>query len=225
MRVGDVLDTLTARGLDRSTAIFFASDNGAHNEGGHDVAFFASTGSLRGFKRSYYEGGVRSPSIVRWPGVTAAGSTSRTPWAFFDVLPTLLEMANVPPPANATFDGRSIVPALRGQPQPPPEYLYWTWRGAVAIDASPPSDGSEISARSLHTPPGYAARVGDWKAVCHKCANLTSNAPSMSDVLEIYDLSSDPEETSNVASQHAAKAEEIKALLVGKGLSCECYQC
>ena len=68
--------------------VFFASDNGAHNEGGHNVHFFNSTGGLRGFKRSYYEGGIRSPSIVRWPGVTSAGSRSATPWAFWCAAPS-----------------------------------------------------------------------------------------------------------------------------------------
>ena len=72
-RIGEVLGALVELELESKTVVFFASDNGAHNEGGHDVHFFDSTGGLRGFKRSYYEGGIRSPSIIRWPGVTAAG--------------------------------------------------------------------------------------------------------------------------------------------------------
>lgn len=138
------------------------------------VHFFNSTGGLRGFKRSYYEGGVRSPTLVRWPGVAPPGSTSDTPWAFWDVLPTMLEIAGVGVPPNTTLDGRSIVPALRGEPQPPPPFLYWTWRGAVAADAAPSSKHEPSSAATVSlTVPGYAARVGEWKAVVHACANAT----------------------------------------------------
>lgn len=224
-RIGDVLNVLETTGLAASTIIFFASDNGAHNEGGHNVSFFNSTGGLRGFKRSYYEGGVRSPSLVRWPGVTAPNTISHTPWAFWDVLPTLLEIAQAVPPRGMVLDGRSIVRALRGQPQPPPEYLYWTWRGKVANDDVGCPDGAEPSARSHGIPPGYAARVGQWKAVVHACSNTTRWQPSAQDRMELYDLSEDPAETTDVAAMHADVVWRIKALLISKGLSCECFQC
>ena len=77
-----MLTALKEGGLESNTVVFFASDNCAHNEGGHDHTFFNSTGGLRGFKRSFYEGGVRSPSIVRWPGNVPAGRVSHTPWFF-----------------------------------------------------------------------------------------------------------------------------------------------
>ena len=86
------------------------------------------------YRRAFYEGGVRSPSVVRC--VTPPGAVSDVPWAFWDVLPTLLEMAGAPLPRNGTFDGRSIVPALRGEPMRPPPYLFWTWRGEAAEEAS-----------------------------------------------------------------------------------------
>ncbi len=226
LKLGEVLAALKSSGLDETTAVFFASDNGAHDEGGHDVRFFNSSGGLRGFKRSFYEGGVRSPSLVRWPGVTAAGSVSHVPWAFWDVLPTLVDMAHATLPAGAAIDGRSIVPTLRGEAQPEPDYLYWTWRGAVAegdSDAPTASDGDEP--RRGAAPPGYAVRVGSWKAVVHACANATSLTPSMDDVMELYDLSKDPAEATNVAGAHPDVLTRIKALLVQKGLSCTCYQC
>jgi arylsulfatase A len=174
-RIGDVLGTLERRGLEPSTLVLFASDNGAHQEGGHHVHFFDSTGGLRGFKRSYYEGGIRSPSLARWPGVTPSNSVSHTPWAFWDVLPTRLDVADIPLPTAATFDGRSFAPALRGEDMAPPEYLYWTWRGTVAWDVRPPLDGSEpigINGTSgSGTPPGYGVRVGQMKGVVHACAD------------------------------------------------------
>ena len=67
--VGRVLDTLKELGLDDNTVVFFTSDNGPHKEGGADPAFFTSAGPLRGFKRAMYDGGIRVPMIVRWPGV------------------------------------------------------------------------------------------------------------------------------------------------------------
>lgn len=74
----------TARG-------FFASDNGAHSEGGHAIAFFDSTGGLPGHKGGMYEASVRSPSMVRWPTWIAENQTSELPWAFWDVFPTVAQ--------------------------------------------------------------------------------------------------------------------------------------
>ena len=227
-RIGDVLDALHDTGFEESTAVFFASDNGAHNEGGHKVTFFDSTGGLRGFKRSYYEGGVRSPSIVRWPGVTPPGSVSNVPWAFWDVLPTLLEMAHTALPKNATIDGRSIVRALKGERMDPPSYLYWTWRGAVAADAAPSQDGKEPLGVAAGARPGYAARVGEWKAVVHACADA-SMRPSINDTMELYNLTKDPSETQNVAAVGFGPSVvmDIKRLLMAQQppISCQCFQC
>jgi len=226
LKLGRVLDGLDTLGLSTSTAVFFASDNGAHNEGGHDVRFFDSSRGLRGFKRSFYEGGVRSPSIIRWPGVTQPGTISATPWAFWDVLPTMLDMAGAQLPAGATLDGRSIVPALRGEPQPAPKYLYWTWvglkDGTDAAESLVEGGGGGDASGAV---PGYAARVGDWKAVVHACANTTSLAPSMADTMELYNLSADPLEANEVGAQHSTVIDGIKRMLSTEGLSCKCYQC
>jgi arylsulfatase A len=97
-------------------------DNGAHNEGGHNYLFFDSSGPLRGFKRSLYEGGIRSPIMVRWPGTVPAQISTYT-WAFWDFLPTIADLVDVPVPGYT--DGISILPTLLGQTQPPKDYLYW----------------------------------------------------------------------------------------------------
>ena len=94
--MGTVLNLLKLLKLEKDTVVFFASDNGAHNEGGHHYTFFDSSGPLRGFKRSLYEGGIRSPSIVKWPGHISAGSKSGFAWAFWDFLPTAADLAGVP---------------------------------------------------------------------------------------------------------------------------------
>ncbi|MCX6928931.1 MAG: arylsulfatase, partial [Verrucomicrobia bacterium] len=86
--VGLLLDKLKELRMDDDTIIFFTSDNGPHKEGGVDPTFFRSSGPLRGIKRDLYEGGIRVPLIVRWPGKVKAGTVNDQPWAFWDFLPT-----------------------------------------------------------------------------------------------------------------------------------------
>jgi hypothetical protein len=109
MYIGQLISHLQRLGVDEDTAVFFVSDNGAHAEGGHSAGFFDSTGGLKGQKRSLYEGGVRSPSMVRWPRRIVAGQVSNLQWGFHDILPTVSEMAGVSLPyfneANAKFGG------------------------------------------------------------------------------------------------------------------------
>ena len=90
--VGRLMEQLKARKIDEDTLILFTSDNGPHQEGGVDPAFFQSSGGLRGIKRDLYEGGIRVPLIARWPGKIRPGTTSDLPVAFWDILPTLAEV-------------------------------------------------------------------------------------------------------------------------------------
>jgi arylsulfatase A-like enzyme len=140
--IGQLVDLLKARGLDRRTLILFTSDNGPHQEGGADPQFFRSSGGLRGIKRDMYDGGIRVPMIARMPGTVPAGRVSTHIWAHWDMLPTLTELAGATPPPN--LDGRSVVRALRGQPQPEHDFLYW-----------------EFHERGFQ----QAVRMGRWKAV------------------------------------------------------------
>ncbi len=122
--VGKLLAKLQELGLEKTTVVIFTSDNGPHKEGGNTIEFFASNGPLRGFKRSLTEGGIRVPAIVRWPGVVKAGSTSDHVWAFWDVFPTLCDLAQTSPPPG--LDGISFLPTLtRKGEQKNHEFLYW----------------------------------------------------------------------------------------------------
>ena len=141
--VGRLLDRLKELGLDDDTIVFFTSDNGPHKEGGADPAFFQSSGPLRGYKRDLYEGGIRVPAIVRWPGVTPAGSENDHVWAFWDFLPTAADLAGAPVPAG--IDGISIHPTLTGRPQENHPFLYWEFHEG---------QGSK-----------QAVRMGQWKGV------------------------------------------------------------
>src|SRR5207302_3591293 len=121
--VGKLMANLKSLGLDENTLVIFSSDNGAHREGGHDPEFFHSHGPLRGIKRDLYEGGIRVPTLARWPGKIKAGQVSDQVWAFWDLLPTAAELAGVGPPQG--LDGISMVNALLGNKQQDHEYLYW----------------------------------------------------------------------------------------------------
>ncbi len=104
--IGRLMALLKELKLDDNTLVFFASDNGA----GYQPKFFQSSGPLRGMKRDMYEGGLRSPSIARWPGKIKPGVVSDQVWAFWDLMPTLAELTGQKPPPN--MDGVSILPAL-----------------------------------------------------------------------------------------------------------------
>lgn len=171
--VGRILDLLKALDLDHNTLVMFTSDNGPHREGGHDPVFWDSNGPLKGIKRDLYEGGIRVPLVARWPGKIWPRSTSTHISAFWDMLPTFCEMAGVDAPAG--IDGISLLPTLLGRPQKPHEYLYWefTERGGK-----------------------QAIRKGAIKAIRQ---NISRNPDAP---IELYDLSKDLGETTDIAAQH-----------------------
>lgn len=121
--VGRLMALLKQQGVDQNTVVFFTSDNGPHKEGGSDPNYFDSNGALRGIKRDLYEGGIRVPMIVRWPGRVKAGRTSDQVWAHWDFLPTAAAIAGVKTPKN--IDGISMLPAIVGKKQLNHEFLYW----------------------------------------------------------------------------------------------------
>jgi arylsulfatase A-like enzyme len=136
--VGRILDLLGKLSIDERTIVFFCSDNGAT----FTREPFFSAGPLRGKKSSLYEGGIRTPMIVRWPGKVQPGRTSSQVWAFWDFLPTAAELAGVEPPEG--IDGISMAPEILGKPQREHEFLYW----------ETPSGGYS-----------QAVRWGSWKGV------------------------------------------------------------
>lgn len=126
--VGALVTLVDELGLGADTIVVFTSDNGATHSpvGGTDVDFFASCGELRGRKGSMYEGGIRVPAIVRWPGQIAKGTTSERITGFEDWLPTLAAACGATAPAG---DGLSFLPTLRGEAQPARPFLYREFAG------------------------------------------------------------------------------------------------
>jgi arylsulfatase A len=140
--IGRLLDLLAERKIDRRTLVMFISDNGPHREGGADPAFFKSSGGLRGIKRDLYEGGIRVPMIARWVGTVPSGRVSDHVWAHWDMFSTLAELGGAQAPGG--LDGLSMTRALKGQPQPTHDFMYWEFH----------ERGSQ-----------QAVRMGSWKAV------------------------------------------------------------
>jgi uncharacterized sulfatase len=133
--VSRMIALLRELGIEEKTLVLFTSDNGPHQEGGHQLEFFDSNGPLRGYKRDLYEGGIRVPMIAWWPGQIEPGSVSDHVSAFWDFLPTACELAGIDPPDG--IDGISFVPELLGKEQAKHEYLYWQYRGKEAVRKGP----------------------------------------------------------------------------------------
>ena len=187
--VGRLLAALEESGTAKNTLVVFTSDNGEAS-GIRGDTFFNSSGGLRGHKQNFYEGGIRTPAVMRWPGKVKAGSTSNLPWYFCDFMPTAAEIAGVKPPAG--IDGMSILPEMTGGRQQRHEFMYWELPGYNAK-----------TGEFRKEPPMAAVRMGDWKAVRPK-----PGAP-----LELYNLKSDPKETNNVAAKETQVLARIEKYL------------
>ena len=179
-QVGEIFDLLKELKIEDNTIVFLCGDNGGqpyfrnekHPDGFLRPNVDPKTGTrFRGGKGNFYEGGLRVPMIVCWPGKVKAGAVSDLLWYFPDVMPTLAELAGVEPAKNT--DGISILPTLLGEDavgrkQQAHEYLYW------------------------EDPKSVAVRMGHWKAV----------KPGKDPKFELYDLSKDIEEATDVAGRH-----------------------
>lgn len=138
---GRLLQTVDDEGLRENTLVFFTSDNGPAITGYHP---HGSSGPLRAKKGYVYEGGIRVPGILRWPGHTEPGAVSKQPVSGVDLLPTLCDVAEIPVPGDRAIDGASFLPVLEGEPIQRETPLYWQFNYARG-------------------PMKVAIRDGDWK--------------------------------------------------------------
>ncbi len=164
----------------------FASDNGAHKEGGHDPVFWDSNGPLRGIKRDLYDGGIRSPFLARWPGTIRPGSVSAHISAFWDVLPTMAELTGQPVPGQV--DGLSFLPTLRGEVDRQKEHAYLYW---------------EHPQTKNHD---WAVRMGPWKGVYR---GWKKDGPRK---VELYNLDQDLGEQHDLAADHPEIVDQIQGI-------------
>lgn len=187
--VAAVLAELDRLNLTGRTLVVFASDNGGFL--GTDEDRITTNAPLREGKASLYEGGIRVPLIVRWPGVTSAGATCDFPIHWIDWHPTLAEVAGIAPAKLPQLDGRSFLPLLQGAATLPMRPLFWHYphyrRAMAGLAASPSS----------------AIRLGDWKLIHFY----------ETDQAELYNLRDDEGETHDLASSNPAKTAELLGLL------------
>jgi arylsulfatase A-like enzyme len=184
-QVGKIMDLIKELGLEENTLICFSSDNGATFNGGVDARFFNSAAGMRGLKMDLYEGGIRMPFIARWPGKIEAGTVSDHVSVQYDLMATLAELTGTKAPPN---DGISFLPTLLGKEkeQQPHEFLYFEY----------PENGGQ-----------RAIRYGNWKAV------KTGLKKNPSAPWQLFDLSKDPAETTDLANQHAEMLQRFDAIV------------
>ncbi|HEV2695652.1 MAG TPA: sulfatase-like hydrolase/transferase [Verrucomicrobiae bacterium] len=187
VQMGRLFDGLKKLGLETNTLVIFTSDNGPLPSFDHE-----RTGGLRGSKLSLYEGGVRVPFIVRWPGHTTAGRVDeRTVLGAVDLFPTLCGIAHAPMPAGFAFDGQDMTAALVNRPVDH-KTIFWEYGRTSKFFNYPvhPYDRS----------PHIAIREGKWKLLVNADASST----------ELYDMEADANETNNLVQQQPKLAQGLR---------------
>jgi arylsulfatase A-like enzyme len=186
--IGQVLERLDKHGIAENTIVIFTSDNGPQPGAWTDifVDFFDGNGPFKGAKTNFYEGGIRTPMLVRWPGKIKPGTTSEFVGYFADVMPTIAELVGAAQHLPKQLDGISYAPTLlsRAGEQKSHDYLYWEAAGQK----------QDITQQ--------AVRWGNWKAVKNRGA----------DAFELYDLATDIGEETNVAEKHPEVIAKIEAI-------------
>lgn len=204
--VGDLLQLLRDLGIDRDTLVVFSSDNGISNESylrePFVPTFFASYGPFDGIKRDCWEGGVRVPTLARWPGHVTAGGVSALPSSLVDWMATFADAAGIPAPARS--DGVSLLPTLTssGAQRPPQVYIEYFEQGRTpSYRAFDPAHRGRLRKQMQQL------RIGEYVGVRY-------DIKSADDDFEIYNAVTDPKESHNLAGQTdvAALQQQFKQL-------------
>ncbi|MEZ6131978.1 MAG: sulfatase-like hydrolase/transferase [Planctomycetaceae bacterium] len=179
--VGRVMSTLSDLQIDDRTLVIFTSDNGGY-------AKATNNSPLRANKGSNYEGGLRVPVIIKWPGRTKPGSVSHEPVISTDFYPTILEVTGQNARPHQHIDGRSLVPLLTGDDSFAREAIYWHYPHYNQHPQSFPSG---------------VIRAGNWKLI----------ESYETDELALYNLADDISESNDLSKNHPAKAAELHSKL------------
>jgi arylsulfatase A-like enzyme len=189
--VGRVMDLLKKHGLAENTLVLFSSDNGPHQEGGHQSDFFNSNGDFKGIKRDLTDGGIRVPFLAWWPGKVKAGAISDHVSGFQDLLPTVADLSGSV--LTTETDGLSLKPTLlgeSGQKQHPHLCWYFGEKGGV-----------------------NAALKWPWKLIQLNTGSDKKAKKKLKMTSELYNLEDDIGEETNLASKHPEKVKELEQLL------------
>lgn len=199
---GMLLDKLKELGIEDNTLVVFTSDNGGTQQ--------SSQEPLRGNKGSYYEGGIREPFLVRWPGVTRPGSRSDVPVINVDLYPTFLAAAGAETPPGKTLDGESLLPLLRGEGDLRRQSIFWHFPGYLD---SPVIRGRELDVRTgFRSRPVSVIHKGNWKLhLYHEEWQLDGGRAKLAEnhAVELYDLAADIGERRDLANTQTAKRDEL----------------
>lgn len=192
--VGRVWKSLKDNGLAEDTLLIFTSDNGGHGPATWNAP-------LRGSKGSFYEGGIRTPLCMSWPGKIKPGSVCNTPVTGVDYMPTFADLAGVAPSVTQKLDGVSIVPLMTGH-SIAERAIYWHYPLYLSgrVHTKPVSGTNRMYWR---TTPCSVVRKGDWKLMQFFETNTT----------ELYNVEQDPGEQSDLATDHVDKIDELLPLL------------
>ncbi len=199
--IGQVLQALDDLGLTQNTLVVFTSDNGGNPQ-------YSANGPLRGSKWNLYEGGLRVPWIVRWPGKVSAGVTSASPFIGTDLFPTLAAATGAELPPDVTLDGRNVLPLWRGQSSDPSLVeRAFVWHFPYYHPETGFSEALvEIGVNDFaisQTRPQSTIHAGDWKLVHFYEGNRD----------ELYRLSADISEQRDLTKQEPARARELRRRL------------
>jgi arylsulfatase A-like enzyme len=200
--VGLLLEKLRELNLENNTLLVFTSDNGGTQQ--------SSQEPLRGNKGCYYEGGVREPFLVRWPGVTKPGTKCDVPVINVDLFPTFLAAAGVSQPKSKVLDGESLIPLLKGEDELQRDAIYWHFPGYLD---KPVIRGRELDVRTgFRSRPVSVIHKGDWKLhLFHEEWQLDGGRDKLSsnNAVELYHLAEDLGERNNLANILPAKRDEL----------------
>jgi arylsulfatase A-like enzyme len=190
--IGRILAKLDELHLTDNTIVVFSSDNGPEDIHVVPYSSAGSAGPFRGRKRSLYEGGIRVPFIVRWPGHAPANVIDdKTVLSGVDFLPSIAALCGVVEPPGSVIDGENMSGALAGNPKVRSRPLFWEHRSRVLGD-------------TIMMSPTLAIRDGPWKL----CMNADQTR------VELYNIPSQPVEVDNLASENAAIVKDLSAKLL-----------
>ncbi len=193
--VGKIVAALEASGSRERTIIIFFSDNGGYGPA-------TDMDPLKGYKGTYYEGGIRVPFFVNWPGVVESGQTDETPIIGVDLFPTFCELLGAELPKDQTLDGVSLVPLFKGEKNELAERSLF-WHFPAYLQSYGKKDNKEQRDPLFRSRPCSLVRKGDWKL--HEYFE--------SGDLELYDLKSDPGESKNLVDSEPEKRDELLGAL------------